>query len=111
MIATATKVLQAIVWASSFKLGRYGEVGLKAALLGKETLGPGRPLGAGLLNCPQLGALRYLRGAERRLDAAVDRLIGQSLVRRETVERDGLTTYSTLIATEAGHRVLGSPCA
>src|SRR5690606_1871986 len=39
--------LQAIAWASAFRRGAYGEASLKAAVLGRESLGDNRPLGAG----------------------------------------------------------------
>lgn len=99
--------LQAVAWASGFVGGRYGEVGLKAAILGRESLGPSRPLGAGLLNCPQFGALRYVRGAEGELDRKIGELVTKGLVGRERVSRDGGAGYSTLVLTETGQRVLG----
>lgn len=100
--------LQAIGWTSAFKGGRYGEASLKAALLGKEQLAPGRPIGAGLQSCPQFGALRYLHAADRRLNETVDQLLSDGLVAREQVEY-GERKYQTLAMTERGQRALRAP--
>ncbi len=100
--------LQAIAWASQFRGGAYGEASLKAAALGRESLGEGRPLGAGVLNCPQFGALRHVRGGERRWDKAVGNLIDKGLVERRTVVRDGSQiSYRSLSLTTAGRQTLG----
>ncbi|MEU0553262.1 RecQ family ATP-dependent DNA helicase [Dactylosporangium sp. NPDC006015] len=98
-------VLQAVAWASALPVGRYGESGLKAAVLGAETIA-GRPLGAGLQRCPQFGALRYLRAAERRWDTAVSALLEGGLIDREKAQRDE-RTYTTLSITVEGRKRLG----
>ncbi|WP_158169779.1 RecQ family ATP-dependent DNA helicase [Mycolicibacterium smegmatis] len=101
-------VLQAVAWASSFRRGAYGEASLKAAVLGKESLGEGRPLGAGVLSCPQFGALRYVRSGERRWDEALDKLLKGGLISRRTVEREPTRTpYQSLVLTPVGAQTLG----
>lgn len=103
-------VLQAVAWASSFRKGAYGEISLQAAVLGKESLGVGRPLGQGVLSCPQFGALRHVRNGERRWAEALVRLLDQGLVDRRTVQREGsATSYQTLVLTPAGAQRLGVP--
>ncbi|MGV0795505.1 RecQ family ATP-dependent DNA helicase [Mycolicibacterium elephantis] len=100
--------LQAIAWASSFRRGAYGEASLKAAVLGRESLGDNRPLSAGVLNCPQFGALRHVRNGERRWDDAVNKLITQGLVERRTVVREGTQMpYQSLVLTALGAQALG----
>ena len=99
-------VLQAVAWASAWGKGSYGERGLEAALLGKESLGPNRPLGRGLLNCPQFGSLRHVRGGERRFRQAVEVLMGAGLLARNEVGWQD-HTYSSLAITPAGSRYLG----
>ncbi|MEU4772680.1 RecQ family ATP-dependent DNA helicase [Micromonospora sp. NPDC023644] len=99
-------VLQAVGWASTLRTGRYGAVGLKAAVLGSEVLAGGHPIGAGLRRCPQFGALRYLRGADRRWDEAAARLIANGLLVRDEVSRDG-RSYTSLAITGAGRERLG----
>ncbi|MGV0853068.1 RecQ family ATP-dependent DNA helicase [Mycolicibacterium phlei] len=102
--------LQAIAWASAFRRGAYGEASLKAAVLGRESLGDNRPLGAGVLNCPQFGALRHVRNGEKRWDQAVDKLIGQGLVERRTVVRESTQMpYQSLALTPLGEQTLGIP--
>jgi ATP-dependent DNA helicase RecQ len=98
--------LQAVAWASSNPNGRYGESGLRTAVLGAESLPGGHPLGAGLRRCPQFGALRYVRAADRRWSEAVDRLLEDGLVAREQVQRDG-SGYKSLMITDEGRRRLG----
>ncbi|MGN9911102.1 RecQ family ATP-dependent DNA helicase [Phytohabitans sp. LJ34] len=98
--------LQAIAWATAVPVGRYGETGLKAAVLGVETTPGGHPLGAGLRRCPQFGALRYVRAADRRWTEAVDRLVGDGLVTREAARREQ-TAYTSLTITDAGRTRLG----
>ena len=101
-------VLQAVAWSSSFRRGAYGEASLKAAVLGKESLGEGRPLGAGVLSCPQFGALRYVRSGERRWDEAIDKLLKGGLISRRTVEREPTRTpYQSLVLTPVGAQTLG----
>jgi ATP-dependent DNA helicase RecQ len=98
-------LLQAVAWASSLRQGRYGEVGLKAAVLGQEAVN-GRPLGRGLQYCPQFGALRYLRGASRRWDESVAEHIGAGRLVREQVQRES-RSYTSLRLTDAGAVMLG----
>lgn len=99
------ETLRAVAWTNSYKSGRYGEKSLIAALIGRESMGEGRPIGAGLLNCPQYGALRYLRGAERRATSAVTGLVGSGAIVREATTK-GTTSYNTLRLTDAGQRYL-----
>ncbi|MFI7207741.1 RecQ family ATP-dependent DNA helicase [Micromonospora aurantiaca (nom. illeg.)] len=99
-------VLQAVAWASTLRTGRYGVVGLRSAVLGAEVLPGGHPIGAGLRRCPQFGALRYVRGAERRWDEAAARLTSDGLLVREEVSRDS-RRYTSLAITEAGRERLG----
>ncbi|MET8372134.1 RecQ family ATP-dependent DNA helicase [Micromonospora sp. DT68] len=99
-------VLQAVGWASTLRTGRYGAVGLKAAVLGAEVLAGGQPIGAGLRRCPQFGALRHVRGADRRWDEATDRLVGAGLLVRDQIERDS-RSYTSLAVTDAGRERLG----
>ena len=101
-------VLQAVAWSTSFRRGSYGEASLKAAVLGRDSLGEGRPLGAGVLNCPQFGALRHVRNGEKRWDEAVEKLIANGLIERRTVEREGFrTSYQSLALTPLGAQTLG----
>lgn len=111
LVNAGLTVLQAVAWSSSYRSGSYGEASLKAAVLGKESLGEGRPLGAGVLSCPQFGALRHVRGAEKRWDEALTKLISDGLVERRTAERDSgaRTTYQTLALTAVGSQTLGVP--
>jgi len=103
-------VLQSVAWSSAYRRGSYGEASLRAAVLGKESLGVGRPLGQGVLSCPQFGALRHVRNGEKRWDEALSQLIDKGLVNRRNVERDGLrTSYQTLVLTPAGAQTLGIP--
>lgn len=109
LFAVDVVALQAIRWTTSYRHGRYGESGIKAALLGTEQIG-GRPIGAGLLSCPQFGALRYVRSAQRRLDEAVDHLVAHGMVERTAAEYQG-RSYSTLAITDAGRRYLAGTAA
>lgn len=103
-------VLQAVAWASSFRKGAYGETSLQAAVLGRESLGQGRPLGAGVLSCPQFGALRHVRNGEKRWDEALNKLLRDGLAERRTVERElSKTPYKTLALTPLGAQTLGMP--
>ncbi len=104
LINVELTVLQAVAWASTLTTGRYGEGGLKMAVLGVE----GRELGAGLRRCPQFGALRHVRGADRRWDQAVTVLAGAGLIRRNPVQRDG-RTYTSPAITDLGRSRLGGP--
>ncbi|MGC5021335.1 RecQ family ATP-dependent DNA helicase [Micromonospora sp. DT47] len=99
-------VLQAVAWASTLRSGRYGEVGLKVAVLGAEMLAGGHPIGAGLRRCPQFGALRYVRGADRRWDEAAARLVAEGLLVRDDVRTDS-RSYTSLAITDAGRERLG----
>lgn len=91
--------------ASGRAVARYGEGGLRAAVLGVESLG-GRPLSPGLLRCPQFGALRYLRAREGRWNTAVDRLIADGLLSRERTTWQ-TRTYTALTLTDSGWQRLG----
>jgi ATP-dependent DNA helicase RecQ len=100
--------LQAVAWASSYRRGAYGEASLRAAVLGRESLGEGRPLGAGVLSCPQFGALRHVRNGEKRWDDALAKLLSDGLVERRTAERESSRTpYQTLALTPVGAQTLG----
>ncbi|MBB3747681.1 ATP-dependent DNA helicase RecQ [Mycolicibacterium sp. BK634] len=100
--------LQAIAWASAFRRGAYGEASLKAAVLGRESLGEGRPLGAGVLSCPQFGALRHVRNGERRWDGAVKKLTDEGLIERRAVVRENSqVAYQSLALTDLGAQTLG----
>ena len=102
--------LQAIAWSSSYRRGAYGEASLKAAVLGRESLGEGRPLGAGVLSCPQFGALRHVRNGERRWDETVHNLLDKGLIERRAVEREATrTAYQSLALTALGAQTLGVP--
>lgn len=110
LINAELTVLQAVAWASAYRGGAYGEASLRAAILGKESLGPGRPLGQGVLSCPQFGALRHVRNGEKRYDDAVTGLLDKGLISRRTVERaTSNTTYQTLALTPLGAQTLGVP--
>ncbi|MGH3635983.1 MAG: RecQ family ATP-dependent DNA helicase, partial [Mycobacterium sp.] len=110
LINAELTVLQAVAWASKYRGGAYGEASLRAAVLGKESLGQGRPLGQGVLNCPQFGALRHVRNGEKRYDEAVKELLAKGLINRRTVERESSqTTYQTLALTPLGAQTLGVP--
>ncbi|BBY73594.1 hypothetical protein MPRF_04930 [Mycolicibacterium parafortuitum] len=101
-------VLQAVGWASAFKKGAYGEASLRAAVLGQESLGEGKPLGAGVLSCPQFGALRHVRNGEKRWNTAVEKLLTDGLIDRRTAERESTrTSYQSLALTPRGAQTLG----
>lgn len=101
-------VLQAVAWSSAFRKGFYGEASLRAAVLGNDSLGEGRPLGQGVLNCPQFGALRHVRNGEKRWHEAVDKLMSDGLVERRTIEPDGARkSYLSLVLTPLGAQTLG----
>ncbi|OBB84675.1 RecQ family ATP-dependent DNA helicase [Mycolicibacterium peregrinum] len=101
-------VLQAVAWSSAFRKGFYGETSLGAAVLGKDSLGEGRPLGAGVLSCPQFGALRHVRNGEKRWKEAVDKLLRDGHIERKSVQREGSSTsYQTLVLTSVGAQTLG----
>ena len=102
-------VLQSVAWSSAYREGSYGESSLRAAVLGKESLGAGIPLGAGVLSCPQFGALRHVRGGERRWETALGRLIDDGLVERRLVDpkKDGRRSYQSLALTPAGAQTMG----
>lgn len=103
-------VMQAVAWASKFRRGSYGETSLRAAVLGQESLGPGRPLGQGVLNCPQFGALKHVRNGEKRWNDAVGQLIDKGIIDRRQVARDGSgAVYQSLALTSAGAATLGIP--
>lgn len=102
-------VLQSVAWASAFRRGSYGEASLRAAVLGQESLGPGRPLGAGVLSCPQFGALRHVRNGEKQWNDAVGKLIQQGMVDRRIIERESSSTkYQSLVLTSVGAQALGT---
>lgn len=108
LVDVETVILQAVRWATSFAGGSYSESGLRHALLGQEQYASGRQLGSGLLSCPQFGALKYLRGAARRLELEIDRLIKHAMITREQVRRRDPDTgsYGTLRLGDAGWRHL-----
>ena len=99
-------VLQAVAWASAYRTGSYGEASLRAAVLGQETFGNGIPLGPGVLNCPQFGALRHLRNSPRRWDSASSSLLHSGMIERRETEAKG-RTYRTLALTQLGAKALG----
>jgi ATP-dependent DNA helicase RecQ len=110
LINAELTVMQSVAWASMYRQGRYGEASLKAAVLGNESLGEGRPLGQGVLSCPQFGALRHVRNGGRRWDDALSRLIDSGMIVRASVEREKAgTTYHSLALTTAGAQSLGIP--
>ncbi|WP_293240458.1 RecQ family ATP-dependent DNA helicase [Mycolicibacterium sp.] len=110
LINAELTVMQAVAWASKFRRGAYGETSLRAAVLGMESLGQGRPLGQGVLNCPQFGALKFLRNGEKRWNTAVEQLIDRGTIERRAVARDGSgATYQTLALTTVGAQALGVP--
>jgi ATP-dependent DNA helicase RecQ len=102
-------VLQSVAWSSAYREGSYGETSLRAAVLGKDSLGQGRPLGAGVLNCPQFGALRHVKSGEKRWETALDRLIADGLIERRLVDpkKEGRNSYQSLALTQAGAQTLG----
>jgi ATP-dependent DNA helicase RecQ len=110
LINAELTVLQAVGWASAYRGGAYGEASLRTAVLGKESLGPGRPLGQGVLSCPQFGALRHVRNGEKRWHDAVAQLLQKGLIDRRTIEREATQTYyQTLALAPLGAQKLGIP--
>jgi ATP-dependent DNA helicase RecQ len=99
-------VLQAVSWSAGQGTGRYGAAGLKAAVLGSEAGPGGHRIGAGLRRCPQFGALRHVRGADRRFDDAVARLTDAGYLAAVDAHRDG-RAYRSLVITSAGQERLG----
>jgi ATP-dependent DNA helicase RecQ len=108
LVDTELVTLQAVRWACRYRTGRYGEVSLKAAICGRETLGPNLPISPGLLSCPQFGALRYLHGAGHKVDEAVDSLIDKGFLTRVNATHAG-RSYSALELTDAGSAAVGGP--
>jgi ATP-dependent DNA helicase RecQ len=110
LINAELTLMQAVAWASSYRRGAYGETSLRAAVLGMESLGQGRPLGQGVLSCPQFGALKHVRNGEKRWNDALAQLMSKGMVDRRAVARDGSgATYQTLVLTTAGSQILGVP--
>ena len=99
-------VLQAVRWSTSADNRRYGRLGLKLALTGMDTYRDGKPLGKGLMVCPQFGALSYLRSADRRFDEAVANLRSKGYLELENVSTER-GEYQSLRLTEAGMSYLG----
>lgn len=101
-------VLQAVKWATGYQKGKYGEGGLKTALVGADVTAEGKSPRRGLLNCPQFGALTFLRNGQRRVDDSVAKLVKEGVIAREAVTRgEGGVSYSTLVLTEEGRRRMG----
>lgn len=101
-------VLQAVAWSSAYRKGFYGETSLCAAVLGRDSLGAGRPLGVGVLSCPQFGALRHVRNGQKRWDDSVDKLLREGLIERKSVHREeSRTPYQSLVLTPVGAQTLG----
>jgi ATP-dependent DNA helicase RecQ len=102
-------VLQAVRWTTrgrdAGRAHRYSEANLKAALCGNESIGQ-RPLPPALFNCPQFGALRYVRAKDRRVTEAVESLLGEGAIERETTNFQG-RAYTTLTLTDTGRATLG----
>jgi ATP-dependent DNA helicase RecQ len=98
-------VLKAVAWADRLPVGRFGERGLRSAVLG-EPLAAGRPISAALLRCPQFGTMRFLRAADRRWDEAVGELLRTGLIAR-TQETHAGRTYTALSLTAQGRQRLG----
>lgn len=109
IIQVDVTVLKAVAWASRYTSGRYGEAGLKAAVLGNEAFANGHPIGAGLLNCPLFGSLRYVRAKERRYDEAVAQLLDDGFIERVEAEHPTGRSYHSLVLTDLGERALGVP--
>lgn len=101
-------VLQAVAWSSAYRKGFYGEASLCAAVLGRDTLGEGRPLGVGVLSCPQFGTLRHVRNGQKRWDESVAKLVRDGLIERKSVQREkSHTPYQSLVLTPIGAQTLG----
>lgn len=101
-------VLQAVAWSSAYRQGFYGESSLRAAVLGKDSLGEGRPLGSGVLACPQFGTLRHVRNGQKRWDDSVDKLLRKGLIQRKSVRREGSpNSYQSLVLAPVGAQTLG----
>lgn len=101
-------VLQAVAWSSAYRKGFYGESSLRAAVLGKDSLGEGRPLGSGVLACPQFGTLRHVRNGQKRWDDSVDKLLRKGLIERKTVQRENSRNpYQSLVLAPVGAQTLG----
>ena len=100
LIDIDTVVLNAVRWSEGFTKGHYAESGLRMALLGNEFYPSGRPLGRGLLSCPQFGAIKYLRGGDRRLKESIERLCQTQSLERIDVG------YPALKLTEPARRRL-----
>jgi hypothetical protein len=83
----------------------YSETNVKAAICGKEVVGT-FALSPGLFDCPQFGAARYLRGSDKRVAEAIDRLLRKGALVRRTVEYQG-RSYTALDLTERGRSALG----
>lgn len=101
-------MLQAVRWTSGQEGKQYGRTSLCAALLGKESLGEGKPIGNGLLSCPQFGALRFVRSNESRLESAISELLDSGAITEEVVSR-GRRNYKSLSITQIGRTMLGGP--
>lgn len=101
-------VLQAVAWSSAYRQGFYGESSLRAAVLGRDSLGEGRPLGSGVLACPQFGTLRHVRNGQKRWDDSVDKLLRRGLIKRKSVQREGSRNpYQSLVLAPVGAQTLG----
>ncbi|MCX7620703.1 MAG: RecQ family ATP-dependent DNA helicase [Acidimicrobiales bacterium] len=104
LVDVELEVLKAVRWAQQSR-GTYGEKTLQRALLGTDDPEYTK-VGRGILACPQYGALRFVRGNQRRLNDAIETLLSNGELRRETVTWDH-RSYTTLVITDAGLRRLG----
>jgi ATP-dependent DNA helicase RecQ len=59
-------------------------------------------LGRGLLSCPQFGALKYLRGADRRLGVEIEQLLRSGQLERRSARRGEDQQYESLALTASG---------
>jgi ATP-dependent DNA helicase RecQ len=94
-------VLQAVRWSNAAGARKYGSLGLKLALTGMDAYPNGKPLGKGLMVCPQFGALSYLRAADRRFDDAVANLRSGGYLELDNVATER-GEYRSLRLTQAG---------
>lgn len=106
LVDVARTVLNAVAWSSAYTKGSYGEVGLKAAVLGSDALSGGQRLSAGLLSCPQFGSLRHVHAGDRRWDEALAELLRSGFVDRKSVTNNG-RNYRSLTLTAAGAAAVG----
>jgi ATP-dependent DNA helicase RecQ len=106
LVSVDVVLLSALAWSSRIEDKYFSELGLKQALLGQEQFPGGRPLGRGLLGCPQFGALSHIRAGSRRLDESIASMIRDGAIERHKVVSSYGNPYDSLRILPRGRAAL-----